>query len=232
MWKAPANSATWPSPETLITTRQLANLLGVQPGTVRDWKQAGTGPPPASWNGRQTRYRAVQVREWVAGNIRPVRSAWMANQLDEVDPRDDRGRELLSQARSAARRGDHREVARLKRKVTARARFFAAAGTTPGDFEEELAANEHPAGGDGKPVIDAEFEEGHGSASEQGRHDQAPRQQLLRVTRPFIQLAKPRQLTPGQRPIPDQRPAPASLERDRQLLEEFLALSPGERPAF
>jgi hypothetical protein len=213
MWKAPK---VWPTPETLITTRQLAELLGAQPETVRKWKQAGTGPPPApNSTGKQTWYRCSDVRKWVAGNIRPVSSAFRA--IDETDPRDDRGRELLSQSRSAARRSDHQTVAKLKRKITARARFFAGVGTTPGDFEEDLVANRQGAG-QVHDVLDAEFEEASGPVQ---------RQQLVRVSQPIVQLHKPRPSKPNP-------PAgiPNSPERDRQLLEEFLATSKNERPAF
>jgi hypothetical protein len=128
MWRTPAN---WPNDETLITTRQLANLLSVRPATVRRWKQDGEGPPPAQLpaeypRGKQTLYRASDVKAWAVGNVRPRRPGAAPDEHDDI------GHAILVNMKFAAQRGDQREVARMKRKLTSRARLFARAGTTPG----------------------------------------------------------------------------------------------------
>jgi hypothetical protein len=138
MWRAPAN---WPSDETLITTRQLANLLSVRPATVRRWKQDGEGPPPAQLpaeypRGKQTLYRASDVKAWAVGNVRP-RAA-----VREPDEYDDIGRAILVNMKLAAQRGDQREVARMKRKLTSRARLFARAGMVPGAYRANAEIEE------------------------------------------------------------------------------------------
>jgi hypothetical protein len=138
MWRAPAN---WPNDETLITTRQLANLLSVRPATVRRWKQDGEGPPPAQLpaeypRGKQTLYRASDVKAWAVGNVRPRTS------VREPDEHDDIGHAILVNMKLAAQRGDQREVARMKRKLTSRARLFAGAGMVPGAYRANAEIEE------------------------------------------------------------------------------------------
>jgi len=50
--------------ETLLNTQELAQRLNVPAGTVRRWRDAGTGPP-AVRVGRQIRYRPSAVEAWL-----------------------------------------------------------------------------------------------------------------------------------------------------------------------
>lgn len=50
--------------EKLLSTADLAALLGVAPETVRYWRHIATGPP-ARKVGRYVRYRAVDVEAWL-----------------------------------------------------------------------------------------------------------------------------------------------------------------------
>src|SRR5271169_3976426 len=103
MRRAPAN---WPADETLITTRQLANMLGVRPATVHSWKRKGEGPPiaqlPADYpRGKQTLYRCADVKAWAVGNVRPPRSG-----RRQEPGYDDIGHAILTNMKIAAQRGD------------------------------------------------------------------------------------------------------------------------------
>lgn len=53
-----------------ITPRQLAELLGVPLGTVRDWHRRGVAPPHYKIGGL-IRYRPAEVEQWLAERHRP-----------------------------------------------------------------------------------------------------------------------------------------------------------------
>jgi hypothetical protein len=225
MRREPAN---WPPSEQLITTRQLGHLLSVTPATVRRWKTAGTGPPAAELPpgypcGKQTLYRCADVKEWAVGNVRPSKH-WKGLTTDPEHDLDDYGRAILAAANRAmigatmAERqpggSAFKEAARLRRKLTSRARYLAGAGTNPGAFEEQLTRDQlNPESGE---VIDAEFEEQAWSGQQSNRVPQVIKQPLVK--------------RPGQ-PVLTSAPM-QSREHDRQLLEELLATPRGERPAF
>jgi excisionase family DNA binding protein len=48
-----------------LTTREVAQLLGIGPGTLRRWVRQGTFPRPARWNQRVHRWRRSIVEEWL-----------------------------------------------------------------------------------------------------------------------------------------------------------------------
>lgn len=50
--------------ERLLSTAEVAELLGVAPETVRFWRWNGSGPP-AHKVGRLVRYQAKDVQAWV-----------------------------------------------------------------------------------------------------------------------------------------------------------------------
>lgn len=50
--------------EPLISTNDVAVLLGVSKNTVKWWRHAGTGPPHRTVNGRLIRYRRAEVEAW------------------------------------------------------------------------------------------------------------------------------------------------------------------------
>lgn len=53
----------------LITTKELAQLLGLEPQTIAKWRSAGIAdPPPAIHLGRQVRYDAEEVMSWIYRN--------------------------------------------------------------------------------------------------------------------------------------------------------------------
>lgn len=51
-------------PDALMNTEELARLLNVPIGTIRDWRLRGTGPPGLKV-GRHVRYRVVDVERWL-----------------------------------------------------------------------------------------------------------------------------------------------------------------------
>lgn len=51
----------------LLTTAQLADLLGIQPQTLRKWAMEGRGPRRVKV-GRLTRYRLGDVSAWLDAN--------------------------------------------------------------------------------------------------------------------------------------------------------------------
>ena len=52
-------------PESLLSQRQLADILGVSCRTIEGWRRDGTGPEYCRINGRLVRYRLGTVLEWV-----------------------------------------------------------------------------------------------------------------------------------------------------------------------
>lgn len=51
--------------ERLLTRRQVAEWLGVQPQTIAKWKWAGQDGPPSINIGRAVRYRQSDVEAWL-----------------------------------------------------------------------------------------------------------------------------------------------------------------------
>jgi predicted DNA-binding transcriptional regulator AlpA len=54
--------------ETMLTTKQLADLLQISVGCVRNWRAKTYGPRPTRI-GRMIRYRASDVERWLAREI-------------------------------------------------------------------------------------------------------------------------------------------------------------------
>lgn len=50
--------------ERLLTAAEVADLLGVSPGTILDWHEAEKGPP-AFKIGRAVRFRREEVEAWL-----------------------------------------------------------------------------------------------------------------------------------------------------------------------
>lgn len=53
--------------EKLLTTKELAELIGYAPGTLENWRTAGTGGPPYCKHGKNgaVRYRMSLVNRWL-----------------------------------------------------------------------------------------------------------------------------------------------------------------------
>lgn len=51
--------------ERLMTRKQVAEFLGVQPQTIARWKWAGKDGPPSITLGRSVRYRQSEVEAWL-----------------------------------------------------------------------------------------------------------------------------------------------------------------------
>ena len=49
----------------LLTTDDLADLIGVEPRTIERWRKAGDGPPFMLF-GRTIRYHPARVQQWLA----------------------------------------------------------------------------------------------------------------------------------------------------------------------
>lgn len=60
------DSDTNPTDVGLLTTAQLAELLGVTPQTVRAWRAEGEGPPYFYLTSRTIRYRREEVDRWLS----------------------------------------------------------------------------------------------------------------------------------------------------------------------
>lgn len=48
----------------LLTTQEVADILGVEPGTVENWRYKETGPPAVRL-GRTIRYKGEVIRDWI-----------------------------------------------------------------------------------------------------------------------------------------------------------------------
>lgn len=73
---------TAPSPDDQLTTADVAELAGLEPGTIKRYRYRGSIPPPDGWLGRTPWWRRDTVDRW----------------LEERTPRD-----RARQRRSAAR---------------------------------------------------------------------------------------------------------------------------------
>jgi predicted DNA-binding transcriptional regulator AlpA len=57
------------SKKQLMTTEELAELIRMKPQTIAKWRSAGIAdPPPAIHLGRQVRYDAEEVMDWIYRN--------------------------------------------------------------------------------------------------------------------------------------------------------------------
>jgi excisionase family DNA binding protein len=57
------------APGTLLTTAQVAELLGLTEQRVRYWRHEGSGPPYVKL-GRAVRYRPADVEDYLNANTR------------------------------------------------------------------------------------------------------------------------------------------------------------------
>lgn len=48
----------------LLTTAEVAEVLGLKPGTVENWRYKEIGPPAVKI-GRTIRYKGEVIREWI-----------------------------------------------------------------------------------------------------------------------------------------------------------------------
>jgi excisionase family DNA binding protein len=58
------NPSTTPQPERLLSIDDVAEIIGLAPGTLRNWRVAGRGPRGARIGGR-VRYRRADVDAWI-----------------------------------------------------------------------------------------------------------------------------------------------------------------------
>lgn len=64
---------TNPRPDTMLTTAQAAEVLGLRPQTLHDWRCRDTGPPYLRLGGRAVRYRYGELIAWAeAGRVQPA----------------------------------------------------------------------------------------------------------------------------------------------------------------
>jgi predicted DNA-binding transcriptional regulator AlpA len=50
----------------LITTQQAADMMGVKPSTLRNWRCAKTGPPFVQLTRRSVKYPQADIEKYVA----------------------------------------------------------------------------------------------------------------------------------------------------------------------
>lgn len=53
----------------LLTTDQLAEMLNIAPGTIRNWRTRREGPPAVILGGGLVRYRPQDVADWIASQV-------------------------------------------------------------------------------------------------------------------------------------------------------------------
>lgn len=58
--------------DDLLTTDEFAELAGVRPGTVKNWRAKGRGPKPIRLGHRTVRYSGEAVRSWLAARESPA----------------------------------------------------------------------------------------------------------------------------------------------------------------
>lgn len=63
------------SPETLMTTKEVATRLRVAVSTLKRWRRIRKGPPWCRVEGRTVRYQAKALEDWLA---------WQPGQADEM----------------------------------------------------------------------------------------------------------------------------------------------------
>jgi predicted DNA-binding transcriptional regulator AlpA len=59
----------------LLTEKDVAATLGLQPATLRNWRVKGEGPPFVRLSRRAVRYRRTDVDQWLASRVRRSTSA-------------------------------------------------------------------------------------------------------------------------------------------------------------
>ena len=59
------NGAEWLVAKKLLSTKQIGQLLGVAPGTIRNWLTQGRFPSPTHVIGKQNRWDMRVVDAWV-----------------------------------------------------------------------------------------------------------------------------------------------------------------------
>jgi excisionase family DNA binding protein len=59
-----------PQPDDLLSTAELAKVLGVHERTIRQWRADGTGPP-VLWAGSVARYKWSEVEAWLRRREEP-----------------------------------------------------------------------------------------------------------------------------------------------------------------
>lgn len=52
-------------PPTLLTTRQAAEVLGLEPRTMEEFRRKGSGPPFIRLSSRSVRYRLDALERWL-----------------------------------------------------------------------------------------------------------------------------------------------------------------------
>ena len=57
------------APEPLLTTREVAEILGVNAVTLAKWRAAGTGPAFVQPAPRTVRYRPSAIDAWLDGGV-------------------------------------------------------------------------------------------------------------------------------------------------------------------
>lgn len=60
---------TDPTPALSVRANRAAELLGVSPCTLRNWRTAGTGPRYARINANQVLYRISDLDEWLQSHL-------------------------------------------------------------------------------------------------------------------------------------------------------------------
>lgn len=58
--------------DPLLTTQEAAEMLGVSPLTLKDWRQKKTGPTAIRLGYRTVRYRLSAIRAFIAENEEEV----------------------------------------------------------------------------------------------------------------------------------------------------------------
>jgi len=53
----------------LLTDAQTAEILGIQPGTLRHWRVAGRGPRWCKLAGSAIRYRLCDIENWLEAQV-------------------------------------------------------------------------------------------------------------------------------------------------------------------
>ena len=65
--------------EALLTEKDVAAMLSLEPATLRNWRVKGEGPPFVRLSRRAIRYSRADVSEWLASRTRRSTSATEVN---------------------------------------------------------------------------------------------------------------------------------------------------------
>ena len=66
------SSPAAPDGDRLLTVKDLAAMLGVDPRTVHNWRCRGEGPPAAAKLPKQVLFRQADVNAWLAARPDPL----------------------------------------------------------------------------------------------------------------------------------------------------------------